>query len=134
MITDINGNNTRTSPDNTPRSKRNGKRNDIPLPHEKGEEKRKQAMLSGITPQVLGQEKDEAKNDVIKKAAQELESSIRREHIKREFYMNEDIRMPVVRLTNTKTDQVIGQYPSELYISLVKKMKDMQKQFWDKTI
>lgn len=134
MITDINGNNTRTSPDNTPRSKRNGKRNNIPLPHEKGEEKRKQAMLSGITPQVLGQEKDEAKNDVIKKAAQELESSIRREHIKREFYMNEDIRMPVVRLTNTKTDQVIGQYPSELYISLVKKMKDMQKQFWDKTI
>ena len=134
MITDINGNNTRTSPDNTPRSKRNGKRNDIPLPHEKGEEKRKQAMLSGITPQVLGQEKDEAKNDVIKKAAQELESSIRREHIEREFYMNEDIRMPVVRITNTKTDQVIGQYPSELYISLVKKMKDMQKQFWDKTI
>ncbi|MDE7169514.1 MAG: flagellar protein FlaG [Mucispirillum sp.] len=134
MITDINGNNTRTSPDNTPRSKRNGKRNDIPLPHEKGEEKRKQAMLSGITPQVLGQEKNEAKNDVIKKAAQELESSIRREHIEREFYMNEDIRMPVVRITNTKTDQVIGQYPSELYISLVKKMKDMQKQFWDKTI
>lgn len=42
--------------------------------------------------------------------------------------------LPVLQIVNTETDHVIGQYPSDLYLNLLTKVRQSQKQLVNETI
>ena len=46
----------------------------------------------------------------------------------------ENTQISVLQIVNTETDHVIGQYPSDLYLNLLTKVRESQKQLVNETI
>ena len=74
------------------------------------------------------------KIDYQKEALSKLVENLRREYIERNHYIDEDTQISVLQIVNTETDHVIGQYPSDLYLSLLTKVRESQKQLVNETI
>lgn len=74
------------------------------------------------------------KIDYQKEALSKLVENLRREYIERNHYIDENTQISVLQIVNTETDHVIGQYPSDLYLSLLTKVRESQKQLVNETI
>lgn len=74
------------------------------------------------------------KVDYQKEALSKLMESLRKEYIERNHYIDEDTQISVLQIINTDTDRVIGQYPSDLYLSLLTKVREAQKQLVNEVI
>lgn len=74
------------------------------------------------------------KIDYQKEALSKLVENLRKEYIERNHYIDEDTQISVLQIVNTETDHVIGQYPSDLYLSLLSKVRESQKQLVNETI
>lgn len=72
--------------------------------------------------------------DYQKEALDKLITDLRKEYIKRNHYIDENTQISVLQIVNTETDHVIGQYPSDLYLSLLTKVRESQKQLVNQTI
>lgn len=65
--------------------------------------------------------------DYSKEAIAALQQTIRKEHLDRNYYIDKSTNVPVLQIVNNKTNQVIGQYPADLYLSLIMKVRENQK-------
>ena len=74
------------------------------------------------------------KVDYQKEALTKLIEDLRKEYIERNHYIDENTQISVLQIVNTETDHVIGQYPSDLYLNLLTKVRETQKQLLNKTI
>ena len=74
------------------------------------------------------------KVDYQKEALSKLIDDLRKEYIERNHYIDENTQISVLQIVNTETDHVIGQYPSDLYLSLLNKVRESQKQLVNQTI
>lgn len=74
------------------------------------------------------------KVDYQKEALAKLVEDLRKEYIERNHYIDENTQISVLQIVNTETDHVIGQYPSDLYLSLLTKVRESQKQLVNETI
>ena len=74
------------------------------------------------------------KIDYQKEALSKLVENLRKEYIERNHYIDEDTQISVLQIVNTETDHVIGQYPSDLYLSLLSRVRESQKQLVNETI
>lgn len=74
------------------------------------------------------------KTDYQKEALAKLVEDLRKEYIERNHYIDENTQISVLQIVNTKTDHVIGQYPSDLYLNLLTKVRESQKQLVNETI
>lgn len=74
------------------------------------------------------------KIDYQKEALSKLVENLRREYIERNHYIDKDTQISVLQIVNTETDHVIGQYPSDLYLNLLTKVRESQKQLVNETI
>lgn len=72
--------------------------------------------------------------DYQKEALTKLISDLRKDYIERNHYIDENTQISVLQIVNTETDHVIGQYPSDLYLSLLTKVRESQKQLVNQTI
>ncbi len=72
--------------------------------------------------------------DYQKEALTKLISELRKDYIERNHYIDENTQISVLQIVNTETDHVIGQYPSDLYLSLLTKVRESQKQLVNQTI
>ncbi len=72
--------------------------------------------------------------DYQKEALTKLITNLRKEYIKRNHYIDENTQISVLQIINTETDNVIGQYPSDLYLNLLAKVRGSQKQLVNQTI
>ena len=72
--------------------------------------------------------------DYQKEALTKLISDLRKDYIERNHYIDENTQISVLQIVNTETDHVIGQYPSDLYLSLLNKVRESQKQLVNQTI
>ncbi len=59
---------------------------------------------------------------------------LRKEYVERNHYIDENTQISVLQIVNTETDHVIGQYPSDLYLNLLTKVRQSQKQLVNETI
>ena len=57
-----------------------------------------------------------------------------KEYVERNHYIDENTQISVLQIVNTETDHVIGQYPSDLYLNLLTKVRQSQKQLVNETI
>ncbi len=62
--------------------------------------------------------------DYHKEALSMLINDLRKEYIERNHYIDEDTHISVLQIVNTETDDIIGQYPSDLYLNLISKVKE----------
>lgn len=74
------------------------------------------------------------KVDYQKEALAKLVEDLRKEYIERNHFIDESTQISVLQIINTETDHVIGQYPSDLYLSLLTKVRESQKQLVNETI
>lgn len=74
------------------------------------------------------------KTDYQKEALAKLVEDLRKEYIERNHYIDENTQISVLQIVNTETDHVIGQYPSDLYLNLLTKVRESQKQLVNETI
>ena len=74
------------------------------------------------------------KVDYQKEALSKLIDDLRKEYIERNHYIDENTQISVLQIVNTETDHVIGQYPSDLYLNLLTKVRESQKQLVNETI
>lgn len=74
------------------------------------------------------------KVDYQKEALAKLVEDLRKEYIERNHYIDENTQISVLQIVNTETDHVIGQYPSDLYLNLLTKVRESQKQLVNETI
>ena len=74
------------------------------------------------------------KTDYQKEALAKLVDDLRKEYIERNHYIDENTQISVLQIVNTETDHVIGQYPSDLYLNLLTKVRESQKQLVNETI
>lgn len=65
--------------------------------------------------------------DYTKEAIAALQKSLRKEHLERNYYIDERTNVSVLQIVNNKTNQVIGQYPADLYLNLIMKVRENQK-------
>ena len=72
--------------------------------------------------------------DYQKEALTKLISDLRKDYIERNHYIDENTQISVLQIVNTETDHVIGQYPSDLYLNLLTKVRESQKQLVNETI
>ena len=72
--------------------------------------------------------------DYQKEALTKLISDLRKDYIERNHYIDENTQISVLQIVNTDTDHIIGQYPSDLYLSLLTKVRESQKQLVNQTI
>lgn len=72
--------------------------------------------------------------DYHKEALSMLINDLRKEYIERNHYIDEDTHISVLQIVNTETDDIIGQYPSDLYLNLISKVKEEQKQIINEKI
>lgn len=72
--------------------------------------------------------------DYQKEALSKLVDNLRKEYIERNHYIDENTQISVLQIVNTETDHVIGQYPSDLYLNMLTKVRETQKQLVNKTI
>lgn len=72
--------------------------------------------------------------DYQKEALTKLITNLRKEYIERNHYIDENTQISVLQIINTETDNVIGQYPSDLYLNLLAKVRGSQKQLVNQTI
>ena len=72
--------------------------------------------------------------DYQKEALSKLVEDLRKEYVERNHYIDENTQISVLQIVNTETDHVIGQYPSDLYLNLLTKVRQSQKQLVNETI
>lgn len=72
--------------------------------------------------------------DYHKEALSMLINDLRKEYIERNHYIDEDTHISVLQIVNTETDDIIGQYPSDLYLNLISRVKEEQKQIINEKI
>ena len=65
--------------------------------------------------------------DYSKDAIAALQKAIRKEHLQRNYYIDEATNVPVLQIVNKETDRVIGQYPADMYLNLIMKVRENQK-------
>ncbi len=61
-------------------------------------------------------------------ALENLQKMIRKEYLDRNYYIDEETKVPVLQLVNSETEDVIGQYPSDLYLNLIMEVRENQKE------
>lgn len=71
--------------------------------------------------------------DYSKEAMAALQSRIRKEYIDRNYYIDEGTNIPVIQIVNNETDRVIGQYPADMYLNLIMRVRENQKSMVNKT-
>lgn len=84
-----------------------------------------QAAASSTQAQV--QQANTQSIDYTKEAIAALQKSLRKEHLERNYYIDERTNVSVLQIVNNKTNQVIGQYPADLYLNLIMKVRENQK-------
>lgn len=65
--------------------------------------------------------------DYSKEAIAALQSRIRKDYINRNYYVDKDTNIPVLQVVNSETGRVIGQYPADMYLNLIMRVRENQK-------
>lgn len=65
--------------------------------------------------------------DYTTEAVKALQSRIRKEYIDRNFYIDDATKIPVIQIVNNETDRIIGQYPADMYLNLIMRIRENQK-------
>ena len=84
-------------------------------------------QTSAASTQAQVQQANTQSVDYSKEAIAALQQTIRKEHLDRNYYIDKSTNVPVLQIVNNKTNQVIGQYPADLYLSLIMKVRENQK-------
>lgn len=71
---------------------------------------------------------DEKNIDYQEEAVDKLQRYIQKDYLERNYYIDEESNIPVLQLINNETDSVIGQYPADLYLNLIMKVRENQKE------
>ena len=67
------------------------------------------------------------KTEIVKEAIAALQSRIRKDYINRNYYVDKDTNIPVLQVVNSETGRVIGQYPADMYLNLIMRVRENQK-------
>ena len=119
-------------PDNAPQ-KKISKTGDLLLPHQIGENKRHGVIINQVTPKKLGEENKKSPSyEHVEEAIAKITEQIRKDYIAKEYFMDFNTNMAVLRLVNTDNGRLIGQYPSQQYINMIIRMREMHRSYWDK--
>lgn len=62
-----------------------------------------------------------------KEAIAALQSRIRKEYIDRNYFVDDATNVPVLQIVNNETGRVIGQYPADMYLNLIMRVRENQK-------
>ncbi len=68
------------------------------------------------------------------KTLEQLQKYIQKDYLERNFYIDEETKVSVMQLVNNETDKVIGQYPADLYLNLLLKVRENQKEMIDQNL
>ena len=71
---------------------------------------------------------DEKNIDYQEEAVDKLQRYIQKDYLERNYYIDEESNIPVLQLINNETDSVIGEYPADLYLNLIMKVRENQKE------
>lgn len=74
---------------------------------------------------IMAQNMQNGQNN-IQQTMDNLERRIKKEYIERNFYIDKDLDIPVVEIKNKDTDKVVVQYPSEMYLQLIMRLRESQ--------
>lgn len=67
-------------------------------------------------------------------AVKALQSRIRKEYIDRNFYIDDATKIPVIQIVNNETNRIIGQYPADMYLNLIMRIRENQKSTVNQTL
>lgn len=62
----------------------------------------------------------------IQETMSSLERRIKKEYIERNYYIDKDVKIPVIEIKNKDTDKVLVQYPSEMYLQIIMRLRENQ--------
>lgn len=86
-----------------------------------------QQSASSNSMQVQVQAANTQSADYSKEAIAALQSRIRKDYINRNYYVDKDTNIPVLQVVNSETGRVIGQYPADMYLNLIMRVRENQK-------